>query len=138
MKTPREILLKEHAAMRPKLDALRQTVLTAKWKQGAKPQFDPLWLPLKLWQELFWSCRRVWLGLATAWVIILFLNLASHSGEERPLAKATPPPSPAMLAALREQRLLLAQLLGSATSSSPPARPQDPPRSEIAAEIQIG
>ena len=53
---------------------------------------------------------QAWSGLAAAWVVILTLQLTSRDSTEI-VARNTPPPSPEMLMALRQQKLLLAELV---------------------------
>lgn len=53
---------------------------------------------------------QAWAGLAAAWVVILTLQLTSRDPTEV-VARNTPPPSPEMLMVLRQQRLLLAELV---------------------------
>ena len=62
----------------------------------------PLRVALKLWMELFWPARRIWAGLAVAWVVIVFMNLAGARHLEMASHDFTPP-SPAVLMAWREQ-----------------------------------
>jgi hypothetical protein len=65
-----------------------------------------------------------WGGLAAAWLVIIALNFASR---ETATSTAAPPPmaktSPETLQALREQKRLFAELVGSAA-----ARDADVPR----------
>lgn len=144
MKTPREILLQRHQSAQPKLDAIRKQVVAtlsspSKASRSFHQPFSLARLPLKLWQELVWSCRRVWIGFAAVWLVIVAVNVANNSGEpNRVMARATPPPSPQMLAALEEQRLLLSQLLGGASEPAMPSRRKEPPRSELWNEYLIG
>jgi hypothetical protein len=53
---------------------------------------------------------QAWAGLAAAWVLILTLQLASRDPTEV-VARNTPPPSPELLMVLRQQKLLLAELV---------------------------
>src|SRR5438445_9101512 len=85
---------------------------------------------IKLWQELFWPCRRVWIGLGAAWLVILALNLAAGQTPKLAVNKTTRP-SRETLMAVREQRKLLIQLLdsGVSVSSAPPGPVR--PRGEL-------
>jgi hypothetical protein len=65
----------------------------------------------KLWRELILPSRRIWAGLACAWVVIVVLNLA-FSGTAMELASNARPPSHEEVRALVEQRRMLAQLIG--------------------------
>jgi hypothetical protein len=146
MKTPREILLERHRKMEPKLDALRREVLADSLQaheargepRESRWRLSPAFVVEKLWRELVWPCRRIWAGLATAWVVILALNLMSGTGDGRQMAaKAESRPGPEVMAVLREQRQMLAQLLEpSALPAS--SRPKIPgPRGDLRVESSI-
>lgn len=137
MKTPREILLQRHRAAQPRLDEIRRVAIA----QLAKPPVARTeWLPLRalltLWRELIWPCRRTWAGLAAVWLVLLTLQLASRDSAEV-AARKTPPPSPEMLMVLRQQRLLLAELVERPAPrvadqpKSTPARPRSQRQEEI-------
>lgn len=87
MKTPREILLERHKNSNGKLDAIRQAAVK-QLRGGAHESrrrhvedAPALWRGLRLcWQELVWPCRRVWLGLAAAWLAMGILRIAEHPG----------------------------------------------------------
>jgi len=110
MKTPREVLLKKHEAVEGKLDQMWRATLRRGLggRADATERIPPI---AKLWRELIWPCRRVWAGLACAWVLIAVLNLASAEPEPRSFGK-TAPPSHEEIRALVEQRRMLAQLIG--------------------------
>ena len=85
MKTPRQILLDRLREAEPQLDAIRRAALGAvlkvrsgtgptqeSWERGGRR--GPLAV---LWQELILPVRRVWIGLAAAWLITLLLNLSA-------------------------------------------------------------
>ena len=59
---------------------------------------------------LFWPHSKAWAGLAAVWVVIFTLQLTSRDPTEV-VARITPPPSPEMLMVLRQQKLLLAELV---------------------------
>jgi hypothetical protein len=61
---------------------------------------------------IFWPHPKAWAGLAAVWVLIFALNTASqdHSAQ---IAKKSTPASPEMLAGLRDQQKLLAELIGT-------------------------
>ncbi len=99
--------------------------------------FKPSFVVVKLWQELIWPCRRVWLGLAAIWFVVLAVNLASNDTPKF-AANQMPAPTPEMVAALREQKKLLVQLLdpNASTPALPAAVPR--PRSEKRETILLG
>lgn len=111
MKTPREILLQRHQTADAKLNQIRRDVIA----QMENPSVSRAeWLPIRacftLWHELIWPCRHAWAGMATVWVLLLTLQLASRDSTAV-VARKTPPPSPEVLMVLRQQKLLLAELV---------------------------
>lgn len=138
MKTPREILLEQHRAAESKLDALRQKALNivADDKQGARRKrkiFNPLKLPSLVWRELILVYPRVWSGLAAIWLVIFALQFASRDASPA-IAKNSPPPSPEMLAAIQNQKRLLAEMLQDGVKANDTDRPKPsrpPPHSEL-------
>ena len=72
MKTPRDLLFARHQAAAPKLDAIRRAAVAAAGDRhnfaGRRPPTAATNIFLTLWQELFLPGRRIWSGLAGAWV----------------------------------------------------------------------
>lgn len=66
--------------------------------------------PIAQLSTIFRPYPRAWAGLAALWVVILALQLASRDSTEV-MVRKTPPPSPEMLMVLRQQKLLLAELV---------------------------
>lgn len=134
MKNPRELLLSKHQQADPKLDVVRRNVV-AEHVGGKTLAEDPgsTGFLVRLWDELFWSCRRAWCGLATVWIVVLVLNLAGETTSS-PRAMAAKPGAPmeSLRLVLSEQNRLRAELLGNHSESpadqSEPAQPS--PRSE--------
>jgi anti-sigma factor RsiW len=84
------------------------------------------------WRELIWPCRRIWTGLAAAWLAILALNLAHSERGQMVATRATTPPGEIRLV-FQEQQRVLAEIIGptlSASPAEPPRRPNNQPRSE--------
>lgn len=125
MKTPREIILQRHQNTEAKLDALRQRVLREQSEATASAPTPftvdrPNWagFVMRLWQELVWSCRRVWLGLGAVWLVILTLQLLGADAQA--VVKSEPAPfSPSVLEIFRAQRRLAAEFNDSMPLSSP-------------------
>ncbi len=139
MKTPREILLKQHQAVEPKLDqmwdrSLAPTVAAVCDRRDSN--HNPfLTIGWTLWRELFLPSRRIWASLACAWLLIAVLNLASSE----PTIKVTNQPKPRSgeeLSALIEQRRMFAQLIGPLSEPVYTQKRTSPgPRSDRAVQI---
>jgi hypothetical protein len=143
MKTPREILLKRHRSVEPRLDRMWADSLAPKLRlelssaTAVEPVHQKLLFAVgwKLWRELIWPNRRIWAGLACAWVLIIVLNVASYEPSPQVADKAKPR-SREEMRALIEQRQLLAQMIGPVPepASRRKSHPSGP-RSERADEI---
>ena len=116
MKTPREILLERHQNATPKLDTIRRKVMNATAdmigrKQSAR-EFtfaETIMLPLR---QLLWPHPKAWAGLAVVWIFIFVLNFSMR--DKTPVvAEKVAPPSPEVVAELRQQQRLFAELIGS-------------------------
>ena len=132
MKTPRELLLDRHRAVEPKLDQIRAGVVANELEFASPPEPRRRhWLPEAtaiVWQELILPSRRLWAGLAAAWVLILAINLAGRGT----LLPARPSSAgPGVLQVVAEEKRVLAELLQTA---APPAaerlRPTSRPRTQ--------
>ena len=108
MKTPREILLAQHQAASPKLDAIRAGVVAG----IARP---PVRVAMS-WREMALSLRWHLAALSAAWVVVAFLNTDhSHSPEAAvPRAAMTEPRQ--IRASLQENRRLLLQYTDAPTA----------------------
>jgi hypothetical protein len=60
---------------------------------------------------LLWPHPKAWAGLAVMWVCIFMLNLSMRDKPPM-LAAKTPAPSPEMVAQLKQQQRMLAELIG--------------------------
>ena len=117
MKAIREILLSRHQPAEAKLNTIRERVLRQHLEIGCpKNPAAALDAPRsrndfvrRMWLELVWSCRRFWLGLGAVWVVILTFQILSIEPQTVVRSDAAPL-SPALLAMLREQRRLAAEL----------------------------
>jgi hypothetical protein len=70
---------------------------------------------LSYWQmalaKIFWPNPKAWAGLATVWIFIFILNFSMRDKSPAVAGKISPP-SPEMVAELRQQQRLFAELLG--------------------------
>src|ERR1035437_206561 len=93
MKTPREILLKRHQTVEPKLERMWTENLSPELRSEATPARENVFLAAgwALWRELVLPSRRIWAGLACAWVLIAVLNLASAEPATKAVSQVKPP-----------------------------------------------
>jgi hypothetical protein len=104
--------------------------LPSAWRSEILPALPKPKAARPWWQEWLWPSPVAWAGLAAVWVVIIGLNLAARSPTEQ-TASQTSVPSVDMVAALANQRRLLADLT-SPPVSEPPTRQAAPgPRSEL-------
>ena len=130
MKTPREILFARHRAVAPKLDALRERAIEGiKEPVREEPMLHRLTASLR---GFFPGPRAAWGSLAAAWIVIIVLNVASReTTPERPAARMETKRSSETLQALREQKRLFAEMVGSlSTPDTETPRSIPRPRSE--------
>ena len=122
MKTPREVLFDRHGQAEGSLDEIRKRVLAHECRAVASDDAPRSSLSVadsvvKLWQELILPCRRIWCGLAVVWLVILALNRLST--DTLKLAdRQTSASNFEQQVAMREQRLLRLELLGSSMPSA--------------------
>lgn len=102
MKTPHDILLEQHRAAAPKLDAIRREIVGSKFRRRN--------FAVTLWFELVLPSRHIWTGLAAIWVFIFIANFSMRDHSQITMAKSSP--SPEMIVAYRQQEKLLAELIG--------------------------
>jgi hypothetical protein len=153
MKTPREVLLQQHQAAEPELDAIREKLVAgvAQTSKSAvsrvskparrwaglptwKSAIRQVWKPALRndgasalhsgWRQFLWSLRWHLAGLSAAWLVVMALSMDT-----------TPAPASRqqLLAALRENQRQLRELIGApaAESALPPQKPTPSPRSQV-------
>jgi len=113
MKTSREILFKQHQTTEPKLDTIRHEIVNAEFvregRRVAVPKFRVVGtatLPLLIWRELIFPCRRIWTGLAAVWILILAANVSLR---EHSPAMSKSGPTPGIIMSLKYQQEILAE-----------------------------
>lgn len=74
-------------------------------------------------QDVIWPYRRVWAGLAAAWVMILAGNLSLHDHPQTFTAKASAP-SQEMIMAFKDRQDILAELLADHSAPREAQRPK--------------
>jgi hypothetical protein len=64
------------------------------------------------WRDLFWPHLKAWAGLAAVWILIFIFNFSTR--DKMPVvAEKSAPPSQEVVAELKQQRLLFAELIGA-------------------------
>jgi len=134
MKTPREVLLKSHRSIEPKLDGIRQKILNN--RVGAESRIAEIKVPATSGRfaslfELLRPFRFNLAGLGLTCLVILAFRLATPETSNPVIVKSAAP-SPDILAALQEKRRLYAELIEQtpAPSIQPPKPIAPKPRSE--------
>ena len=74
------------------------------------------------WREMIRPYRRVWAGLAVAWVLLLAVNVSMRDEAGGPARKS--PSTPGMIAALKDQQKTLSELLGDQAALPEVDRPR--------------
>jgi len=137
MKTPREILFDRHRNAESRLDAIRERVLVQELTAtGAGTPSDDrdvaqllARLPVRIWNELFWPCRRIWAGLAVAWLVIIAINFQSLEGPASAQG-GSGGAAPVFWTFVAEQNRLLAEPADVAPVPPPPPPAVPRPRSD--------
>jgi len=115
MKTPREILLEQHEAMAPKLDALRAGVVAGLARPPARETMS--------WRDFARSLRWHFAGLSAAWVVVAVLNMGSSPSPVAMIPRDKMPTPQQLWASLRESRRLLLEYSSDAPVAEAAAVP---------------
>jgi len=138
MKTPRRLLFDKHRKATPALDLIRKEALRTIRPAIPFPTDFLIAVALKLWRELFLPSRRIWSGLAVAWMAVFGFNFAA-SFDSTPMYANMKPISREVIMANQAQRMQLAKLIEQL--SEEPIEPPIlalPPRSERKSLTAIG
>ena len=142
MKTPREIILAQHRAAEPKLDAIRRLAVAELNHQDTKAQS---WMAVFVswclrgsnvfWSDLILPSRRTWAGLAAVWLLIVAVNVT-----ERDHSSAGKFASAPTMMSLREQQRWMNELFADrtvATDAEPPKTFSPKPRTETVKVVAV-
>ena len=114
MKTPREVILERYQSAETRLAEIRKEDLAARARQSrsdSNAESGGAFLVLRFWRESLRPFRRVWLGLATVWIVIAAVKFSTPEVRSARYAVPQPQPNQAVLSALHDQRRLMDQLL---------------------------
>ena len=89
------------------LSAAKSAIATAKRSEASITTNPNSWL-----REFFWPHPKAWGGLAAIWIFIFMLNFSMRDKTSMVVEKIAPP-SPEVIAELKQQKLLFAELIGS-------------------------
>jgi hypothetical protein len=140
MKTPREVLLRQHQAAEPELDAIREQVVAdlatdapvraTRMSPTAPGGASTLQAG---WRQFLWSLRWHLAGLSAAWLVVIALSIDQTSTRTARVARQDAPSQRQLLAALRENQRQLRELIGApAAEPAPvPQKPTPSPRSQV-------
>jgi hypothetical protein len=78
---------------------------------AARPETNWLSTLNQKLSTLLWPHPKAWAGLATVWVLLLLLNFSLRDQKPATVEKISPP-SPEVMAELKQQRQLFAELIG--------------------------
>lgn len=143
MKTPREIILERHRNAETKLDRIAPNKLAAIARESTNAKVtEGFSAHVRFVFEGFWTeCvlpwRRVWAGMAAVWVAIFALHIATRGTSGSTGGEMAATKNPLVLSALREQKQMLAQLLGPSETSTAVPPKNSGPRSEQRRELVI-
>lgn len=140
MKTPREILLARHRAAEARLDAIRRTVVAGELNRpDAKAPSGFVFVASlcvrcsnTVWRELILPSRRIWVGLAAVWLLLVIVNVAGRN----PVSSVTGQPvrSPSVMMSWQAQQRWMNELLADRAASPAADRLKSSapkPRSEV-------
>ena len=138
MKTPREILIKRHQAIEPKLDAIRETAVAS--LNDRRTANSPAVTDRRYnWREFLFSLRWHLAGMSAVWLVVALLSL--NAGHSASLASSVPaqkiPSAQIIMASLRENRRQLLELMqpAEARGEQPQKSILPRPRSQRPCEI---
>lgn len=89
-----------------------EILAAARTAQAACQPFRPSSSILHFLSSLLWPHPKAWAGLAAVWVVIVGLQLASRDESGSRVAAKAAPPSPEMVAELKKQQRMFAELVG--------------------------
>ncbi|MGB0578436.1 MAG: hypothetical protein ACPGVU_01925 [Limisphaerales bacterium] len=90
MKSPKDILLTQHADATRALDAIRNQVVA---DLRETPRTTVAGLFAEAWSQLFWEPRKIWASLAAVWSVLLIVGATSIAVDSpAPKAAENPPP----------------------------------------------
>ncbi len=80
---------------------------------------------------LLWPCPQAWAGLAAIWIFIFVFNHSMQDGDPVVVAQKAPPPSPQLVAELKQQQQMFVELIGqNQPADAEPPKFKPLPRSE--------
>jgi len=89
--------------------------------------------------SIFWPHPRAWAGLAAVWLLIFAVNVSTRD-DSTTVAKKIPPLTPEMRMVLKQQKMILAELIEPREAPMAGPRKLFPPkpRSELRNEFMTG
>lgn len=123
MKTPREILFERHRSIEPKLDGIRRAAVA-----GLRARRFSVRAKGASVLQVLRSFRWHLAGMSAAWVLVVMLNFEKESASTAASAVRRAPSAGTLLAAIRESRRLLLDLMELSVPPAVGPGPKDPQR----------
>ncbi len=127
-----EILREGRRAAAPEIgDADTASLPILNWREAVRAFTSAATIRSRL-REIFWPAPAAWAGLAAVWILIFAVDFSMRDTTPV-MAEKTAPPSPEVIAELRQQQRMLVELIGATQAreaEAPRFLPQ--PRSERA------
>jgi hypothetical protein len=132
MKTPREVLLRHHRDAESKLDTIREQVVANLTQESRReaPRQTNFRGARALIAEFLLPLRWHLAGMSALWVMIAVLNSEPAAVSPAMVAKEQTPEPPQLLAAVRENRRQILELIDGASVESTARSFVPRPRSE--------
>ncbi|MGA2557239.1 MAG: hypothetical protein ABSG04_13295 [Verrucomicrobiota bacterium] len=127
MKTPREVLLQQHQAAAPKLDAIRAAVVAALARPPSRETIS--------WRDLVRSLRWHLAAISAVWALVGILNLSASPGQVAMIPSDKIPTPQQLWTSLRENRRLLLEYSDAPVVEA--AAPAPGRRSQIAVQREV-
>jgi hypothetical protein len=140
MKTLREVLLEKHQAAEPRLDVIREQVVTGlATERGASATArsqraaDDWQSDAPGWRQFMWPLRWHLAGLSATWLVALLLNLDPTSAPAPGVTRQDTPSPQQLVAALRENQRQIRELIAAPAAEPAPEPPEfkPSPRSQV-------
>src|SRR5687767_13868711 len=117
---PRDILLRRHQAAMPRLDAIRESILTPQINTTLRPDDESNNGRREHLRPLHWHL----VGLSAAWAVVMLLNIGLDTGPQTDMAAGNRSSPTDLVMAVRDNRQQLLYLLDARPLEATPFVPR--------------